>query len=564
MLNFGTLIKKYWFLLLQLLIVVIIVNALSLTFPYYTGQIINAIDKKQDYLNIIYILAAVTAGLFVMDSLQIIIGAFFREKIGFELRKALIENVATKTYQEINNLGVGDAITIFGSDVNIVKDTMAGEFVNSIKAILLFISAIIILFVNNWQVGLIAFVSLPVLIFAFGTIFKSVSKYFKAAQEVQTKLNNTISQNIYGANLVRIQNAQNTEISKFNVFVRESRDISLKIIDAFSSLIPIINTVSSWTIWAIIYYGGVLYVGNKIQLGDINAYLGYYGLLIAPIFIIGFNSQGIARIAVSLNRINKFIKKEVKESGSEKKHDLKKITNTITVSNLSYTVAEKVLLDNINLSIKIGQKTAILGPTGAGKSLLLNMLTGMLKAETGEIIYDEINIENINTADLKQLTASVFQESLVFAGSLKDNVVLDRAFVQSDFEKAIYTATLDNLLLNKEGNITELGTDLSGGQKQRLTLARALYGNPQVLFLDDFTARVDKTTEMEIYKRLSENYPNTTIVSIAQQIDSIKDYDSIHLLMEGELLASGTHPELLKTSHEYQQIFKSQQTYEQQ
>jgi ATP-binding cassette, subfamily B, bacterial len=554
MISLKSLISQYKTSLGVLLLLVIIVTALSLAVPNLTGEIIKGLEAGRNDWNLVWVLGGVTVALFVIETLQVIVGAKFREQVGFDLRGKLMDKVTTQNYTKVSEIGIGQIITLFGSDANNVKDIMAGELINSVKALLLFVGAIILLFVTNWKLGLIAFVSLPVIILAFAWIFKSVTKYFKLAQENQTNLNNTISQNVYGNNLIRVQNSQTWETEKYNYHTNESRKISFKIIEAFSALIPIINTITSWTTFGILYFGAFTYIAGQIKLGDINAYITYYALLSGPIFIIGFNSQGIARMGVSLKRINDLMNGIEEKASGEFKETIK---NGLEVKDVSLEYSGKIVLKNINFKIPLGQKTAILGPTGAGKSLLINLLTGMIKPTSGQVLIDDVEISNWDQDYIKDRMTTVFQESLIFQGDLKQNIVLNREFDQAKFETALETSTLDELYKTK-GGVSELGGNLSGGQKQRLTLARALYNRPQILLLDDFTARVDNATESKIQKLLADNYPDTTIVSISQSIETIKNYDQIILVMEGELLAVGTHVELMANSPEYRQIEASQ------
>jgi ATP-binding cassette, subfamily B, bacterial len=554
--SFKQLVSQYKGLLGLMLVFVAVLTGLSLAIPNLTGEIIKTLEAQSTNWNLIWLLAGAVGLLVVVETAQVTVSAIFREKVGFDLRKKMMDKVTTQNYANVNQIGIGQIITLFGSDVTNVKDIMAGELVLSIKAIMLFVGALILLFVTNWKLGLIAFVSLPIVIASFAWIFRSITALFTEAQQIQTDLNNSISQNIYGANLVRVQNSQPWETTKFNFQTGQSRENSFKVISAFSSLIPIINTITNWTTFGILYFGALTYITGQIKLGDINAYITYYALLTAPIFIIGFNSQGIARLGVSLKRINELMNsKEQKPTGSHKKP----ITKAIEVKGINLEYGGKQVLKNINFSIPVGKKTAILGPTGAGKSLLINILTGMISPTSGEVLVDGKELSKWDTDFLKDRVTTVYQESLIFSGDLRQNVILNRDFDQTKFNTAIDTSTLPKLVETK-GAVSELGGNLSGGQKQRLTLARALYNNPQFLLLDDFTARVDGATEAKIQSRLAKNYPDTTIVAISQTIETIKNYDQIILIMEGEILATGTHKELLKNSPEYNQILASQQT----
>jgi ATP-binding cassette subfamily B protein len=554
--TFNQLVRQYRGLLGLMLLLVALLTGFSLLIPNLTGEIIKSLEAQSSNWGLIWLFAATIGALLVVEMTQVTISAFFREKVGFDLRKKLMDKVTTQNYANVNQIGIGQIITLFGSDVTNVKDIMAGELILSIKAMMLFVGALILLFVTNWQLGFIAFVSLPIIVASFALIFRSITALFTESQQIQTDLNNSISQNIYGSNLVRVQNSQRWETTKFNYQTGRARDNSFKVISAFSSLIPIINTVTNWTTFGILYFGALTYISGQIKLGDINAYITYYALLTAPIFIIGFNSQGIARLGVSLKRINELMNSpEQKPTGDYKKA----IKKGIEVKNVNLEYGGKKVLKNINFTIPVGKKTAILGPTGAGKSLLINILTGMIQPTSGSVMIDGKELSLWDQDYIKDRITTVYQESLIFSGDLKQNVVLNRDFDQSKFDMAIDTSTLTKLVQTK-GAVSELGGNLSGGQKQRLTLARAIYNNPQFLLLDDFTARVDSATEQKIQSRLAKNYPDTTIVAISQTIETIKNYDQIILVMEGELLATGTHKKLLKNSPEYNQILTSQQT----
>jgi ATP-binding cassette, subfamily B, bacterial len=557
-LTFKQLVAKYKNLLSIIFILLIGVTGLSLAIPNITGELIKSLEIGRPDWGWIWTLSGAIGALLIIESTYIVINSYFREKVGYDLRARVMDKFTTQSYTKVNNIGIGQILTLFGSDIDNVKNIMGGELVWSVRALMLFIGALVLIFATNWKLGLIAFISLPVIVAAFAWIFKSVTKYFNLSQENQTDLNNAISQNIYGSNLVRVQNSQEWETRKFNAITTESKNIGFKIIEAFSSLIPIINTISNWTTFGILYFGALTYIAGQIKLGDINAYISYYALLTAPIFIIGFNSQGIARLGVSLKRVNELLESpEESPTGTIKKS----IKKGITVKNVNLEYGGKQVLKNINFSIPVGKKTAILGPTGAGKSLLINLLTGMIHPTFGEVLIDDKPLTDWDQDYIKDRVTTVYQESLIFSGDLKQNVVLNREWDEAKYKTAMSTATLEKLDKDK-GGVSELGANLSGGQKQRLTLARALYSNPQFLLLDDFTARVDKSTENTIQSRLAANYPNTTIVSISQNISTIQDYDQIILIMEGEILMVGTHNELIKYSPEYRQIQASQQIVE--
>ena len=211
-----------------------------------------------------------------------------------------------------------------------------------------------------------------------------------------------------------------------------------------------------------------------------------------------------------------------------------------------------------------GTKTAIIGPTAAGKTQLIHLLSGLTAPTSGTILFDNIPLSDLDKQSLHKQMGLVFQDSVIFNMSLRENIAFNSNVSEEDLQKAIESAELADFIATQpeglETTVSERGSSLSGGQKQRIMLARALSLNPQVLLLDDFTARVDTSTEQRILENIQKNYPHTTLISVTQKIASIEQYDQIILLMEGEILGKGTHKELMHTSPEYVQIYNSQRS----
>jgi len=236
----------------------------------------------------------------------------------------------------------------------------------------------------------------------------------------------------------------------------------------------------------------------------------------------------------------------------------------IAVRDVSVKLAGKDILKNVSFIANRGTRNAVIGPTAAGKTQLLYLLTGLLKPTSGTVEYDERNIDEYVKQSLHMQVGFVFQDSILFNLTLRENIAFSKTVKDEDLEKAITTAEMkdfiNSLPQRLDTVVSERGTSLSGGQKQRIMLARALALNPKILLLDDFTARVDSNTERKILESVRRNYPGITLLSVTQKIASVEDYDQIVLLMEGEILASGTHAHLLETSPEYVQIYDSQRS----
>ena len=402
---------------------------------------------------------------------------------------------------------------------------------------------------------------LPFIGFMFATVFKKVRKLFLKTQEAIDWLNKVINESILGSALIRLLNSQTTEYQKFLDANTQAMNISFGILRLFATLIPVITLATNIATLIILSLGGHFVMTGAMTLGSFTAFNSYLALLIFPIAILGFMSNVIAQAQASYGRITEVLTKPVtKTTGDE----VAQPHGDISLKDVSIVYGEKSVLKDVSFVAKAGTRTAIIGPTAAGKTQLLYLLTGLIEPATGIVEYAGKKLAAYDPVSLHQQIGFVFQDSIIFNLTLRENIAFSNTVKDVDLDKAIETAELrdfvDALPEKLDTIVSERGASLSGGQKQRIMLARALALNPGVLLLDDFTARVDAPTEKKILANVKKNYPNITIISVTQKISSVEDYDQIILLMEGELLASGTHEQLLVSSPEYVQIFESQRS----
>jgi len=298
-----------------------------------------------------------------------------------------------------------------------------------------------------------------------------------------------------------------------------------------------------------------------MSLGNFAAFNSYLVLLIFPILMIGFMSNIIAQASASYTRINDVMEApDPSGTGTIGTN----IRGDISLKDISLFYGEKPVLKHVSFSVKAGTKTAIIGPTAAGKSQLLYLLTNLISPDSGSIEFDGISIEKYTKELFHSQIGFVFQDSVIFNMSLRENIAFSDQVTDASLQKAIATAELtdfiDSLPRKLDTVVSERGTSLSGGQKQRIMLARALALNPKILLLDDFTSRVDRTTENKILCNLLNNYPELTLISVTQKISPVRHFEQIILLMEGEVVAAGRHRELKESSPEYAQIYSSQRS----
>ena len=545
-----------------LIIMALAGSSINLLIPRIIARSIDAFAAHRfNAVTVIIEFLAASLGIFIFTLLQGVIQALTGEKVAKEFRMRMADKISRQSYSFVLKSNPSKLLTNLTSDMDSVKMFVSQAFVNIISSVFVIIGAAFLLIMINWRLALCVLIIVPVIGVSFFIVFRRVRVIFRKSREVIDALNKIISESILGSALIRLLNSQQPESQKFMEINMQSRDLGLSIVRLFSVLIPIIMFVSNMAVVTILAVGGHFVVTGSMTLGNFAAFNSYLIMLVFPVLLIGFMSNIIASASASFGRIKQVLDAE---PPSETGTIASEIHGNIVLNNVFLSYGEKPVLKNISLSITAGSRTAIIGPTAAGKTQLLYLLTNLILPDSGSIEYDGVSIENYKKEVFHKEIGFVFQDSVIFNMSLKENIAFNDSVVEENVRKAIRCSELeefiDSLPEKLDTVVAERGTSLSGGQKQRIMLARALALNPKILLLDDFTSRVDTNTEEKILKNIRDNYPDLTLLSVTQKIEPIMDFDQIILLMEGEIIATGKHAELLVTSPEYMQIYRSQRS----
>ncbi len=556
------LLKPYTGYIILLILLAFAANGLNLLLPKITGSAIDSFNQGQFQLtNLMLQFSVASVAILVLLYLQSIVQTYASERVAKDLREQVAAKISRQDYAYIQSASPSRLLTNLTSDIDSVKLFVSQAIASIVSSLFLIIGASTLLLMINWRLALVVLMILPIIAGTFIFLFSKMGILFKRGQEAIDWLNKVINESILGSALIRILNSQQPEYQKFLAANMEAKNIGFSILQLFASLIPIITFVGNMASLSILALGGKFVIDGTMSLGDFTAFLSYLSILIFPIILIGFMSSVIGRAAASYKRVSEVLDvPEQKPSGEE----VANLTGKIEVKDVTINFGDKPTLKNISFSVKPRTKVAVIGPTAAGKTQLLYLLTGLTRPTTGQILFDGKTLENYDQQSVYQQIGFVFQDSIIFNMSLRENIAFSTSVTDHDLEKAIKTAELDDFINSLPEKldtvVSERGTSLSGGQKQRIMLARALAVNPKILLLDDFTARIDTKTEQKIVANISENYPDLTLLSVTQKIASVENYEEIILLMEGEILAKGTHKQLMKSSPEYVQIFNSQKS----
>lgn len=557
-----SLLRPYRGQLLLLIFMALCSNLLNLVLPALIARGIDAFNSGTLVMRTLVIeFVAAAIAVFIFSYIQSMTQTYMSERVARKLRTDLAARISRQDYAYIQHVNPSKLLTNLTGDVDSIKVFIAQAIIAIASSLFMIIGCCVLLISIDWKLGLVVISVVPVIAIAFATVLSKVRTTFRKSREVVDKLNKTINESITGAALIRVINAQQQEYDRFIAPNGESMSLGLAVVRLFAGLVPVISFMAGMAILSTLLMGGHFVITGEMSLGDIAAFNSYIALLIFPIIVIGFMSNLIAQASASYGRIAEVLHAPENEERGTLTNQL---TGHLSVEHIELNMDGKPVLKDVSFTVKAGTRTAIIGPTAAGKTQLLNVIVGLLKPAKGTIRYDGASLDEYEKTALLQQVGLVFQDSIVFNMSLRENIAFNEKVMEDRMQQAIEAAELKDFIDTLPGGldtiVSERGSSLSGGQKQRIMLARALAINPRVLLLDDFTARVDASTEKKILDNVERNYPDLTLISVTQKIAAVAHFDQIILLMDGEVIAAGAHEDLMQTCPEYVQIFNSQRS----
>lgn len=560
--SLWSLLGPYAWWVVGIIIATAATSLLGLVAPRLVASAIDAyhlgsFDASGTITGFVLVICGIMASMTIQNLLQVSAS----ERVARDIRSRIADALSRQDVSFVERQTSAKLLTNLTSDVDGVKNFVSFGVSAIVWAIIVLTGASIMLFVINWRLALAIVAIIPIVGATFAVVFGRVGGLFKKSQEIIDRLNRVINESILGAALIRVLYSRHAEYEKFTSVNERAQSVGISILKVFASMIPIMMAVSNLGFVIVLILGGHFTITGSMTIGELSAFNGYILVLVFPLIMIGFLGDMLARAAASWGRIAEVVYAPIVRQGGERAVS---VTGAISVRDLTVTYGEKKVLNAISFDIEPGSRVAIIGPTAAGKTQLLYAMTGLTAKTSGTVSYDGIDLDDADQGSLRRQIGIVFQDSVMFNVSARENILFGAPTNEQDLHQAIATAELAGVIAGLPDGIdtivSERGTSLSGGQKQRMMLARALAVRPKVLFLDDFTARVDIATEEKIIENLAKQYPDLTIVSVTQKIASAQKFDRIILMMEGEILAQGTHDELLHTSPEYAQMYQSQQS----
>ncbi len=538
-------------------------NSVTLIENYVVSSSIELGELKNKLLlNITLIVgSAIIAGIFTFIMRQMIINV--SRYIEFDLKNIIYIKYQSLTYDFYKNNRTGDLMNRISEDVSKVRMYVGPAIMYTINTLTLFV--IVISYMISVAPKLTAYVllPLPLLSFIIYKISKMINIRSKIVQEYLSKLTTFTQESFSGVKIIKTYTIEDSINQSLKVIASDSREKNMSLVKIQSWFFPLMILLIGTSNILVIYIGGMQYMNGEIELGLLAEFIIYVTMLTWPVATVGWVTSIVQQAEASQKRINEFLETQSTDFFDNiKKSDL---DGDIIFKNISYTFKETNInaLSNISFKVKRGEKIALMGDVGSGKTTILEMLAGVYKPNNGKIFINNNDIKNISLSDLRNFIGYVPQSTFLFSDTIENNIKFGKENASlSEVVLSAKTSCLDEDIKSfKDGYKTllgERGVNLSGGQKQRLAIARALIKNPKILILDDSLSAVDTETEEMILNNIENTTKNTTFFISTHRISTSKKCDKIIFLNNGRIESFGTHDELVKEKKSYFSIYSKQ------
>ena len=508
---------------------------------------------------------AVARGLF--SFLQTFLAERASQGIAYDLRDALFTRVERLSFSYFDTVQTGQLLTRLTSDVEQIRGFVGSGFVQLLAAVVMFFGTVVFLFELNWRLAIATLVVVPAIFFVLIRFVRAIGPMFGRIQGIVGELNTTLQESLTGMRTVRAYSQERAEVARYRAVNDRLLDANMVAVQTFSTNFPLVFLLANLGTLVVIGFGGWEVIGGRLSLGELVAFNSYLAFLLFPILTIGFQAAGIPRAGASAVRVFELLDEPVTVADRPGAKPLVESAGQVTFRDVRfrYPGSATETLSGIDLEVEPGQTVAILGTTGSGKSTLVNLLPRFYDVTGGAVLLDGVDIRDVTLDSLRSRIAIVMQDTLLFSGTVAENIAYGRPEASSaEVEAAARAAQAHDFITSlPDGYATvvgERGVGLSGGQRQRIAIARALLVDRAILILDDSTSAVDATTEEAIQTAmdtLMRDRRRTAFV-IAQRISTVRDADLIIVLDEGKVADSGTHETLQAESDLYNDILGSQ------
>jgi ATP-binding cassette, subfamily B, multidrug efflux pump len=507
-------------------------------------------------------------GLYILSTVFGIIQGYIisgvAQKVSYNFRKEIAEKINRMPLKYFDKTTHGEVLSRITNDVDTVSQTLNQSMSQIITSVITIIGVLIMMLSISWQMTLVALLILPVSMILIMAVVKRSQKYFKSQQEYLGHVNGQVEEIYSGHNIVKAFNKEEEEVKKFEKVNDTLYHSAWKSQFLSGMMMPIMTFIGNIGYVAVSILGGWLAVKRTIAVGDILAFVQYVRSFTQPIAQVAQIANVLQSTAAAAERVFEFLEEEEEVPEAENPVKLQKVQGEVNFQDVQFGYnPDKIIINNFSSNIKPGQKVAIVGPTGAGKTTIVKLLMRFYDINSGAICIDGHDIKDFTREDLRSMFGMVLQDTWLFNGSIMENIRYGRLDATDEevieAAKAAHVHSFVKTLPNKyQMELNEEASNVSQGQKQLLTIARALLADPKILILDEATSSIDTRTEVLIQKAMENLMEGRTSFIIAHRLSTIRDADLILVMKEGDIVEQGNHEELLKANGFYASLYNSQ------
>ena len=564
--------KKYWGIIAFALLLAVASSVLTILGPNKIGEITNLIKDgltstidmpKVWQVTLIMIIIYVSSGL--SSFLQDFIISSVTQKISKKLRTEINDKVAKIPLDYFTTNSYGDVLSRITNDVDTISQSLSNTLGTLVASVVQFIGCIIIMFVTNYIMAITAILSCLIGIVLIFVIMAKSQKYFTQRQQYLGELNGYIEEMYQGHDVIKVSNAENKVNKDFDKLNSNVKQANFKSQFLSGLMGPLMNFIGNLGYVAVCIVGAYLIINGNYGPGLITEFAMYVRLFESPLRQIAQNLTSVQSASAASERVFEFIAEKEMDSEDDKKLLLPLIKGDVEFKNVTFAYPqdkEKVIIKDLSFSAKSGQKIAIVGPTGAGKTTIVNLLMRFYEIDGGEILIDNINTKDMTREQVHDIFSMVLQDTWLFEGTLRENLCFNlKNITDEDLNKVCDACSLTHFvatLPKAYDTIMDSNTQISAGQKQLITIARAMLQNSPMLILDEATSSIDTRTEILVQQAMDKLAENKTSFVIAHRLSTIKNADLILVIKDGDIIEQGNHEQLLNQKGFYYELYNSQ------
>lgn len=486
------------------------------------------------------------------------------QKISYKLRRDISEKINRLPLAYFDGRTYGDVLSRVTNDVDTVSQTLNQSLAQALSSVVMIIGFLGMMLWINWILTLVSIILLPLSILAISFIIKRSQKLFKDQQDSLGAINGHIEEMYAGHNVMRVFNGRDRSIAKFSKINDQLYNSSWKSQFLSGLLIPITTFIGSLNFVGVAVIGGWLAIKGRLQIGDIQAFIQYVNQFNQPVSQVAQITNVFQSTAAAAERVFEFLEEKDEMAETAEPVKLIEIKGAVEFDNVVFGYhPDKTIIHNFNAKIEPGTKIAIVGPTGAGKTTIVNLLMRFYDVDKGTIKIDGVDIRQMHRSDLRKLFGMVLQDTWLFNGTIGQNIAYGKPGATADEIEAAAVAASANHFIHAlphgyKMELNEEADNISAGEKQLLTIARAMLAKTPMLILDEATSSVDTRTEILIQKAMENLMKGKTSFVIAHRLSTIREADLILVMRDGNIVEQGKHEELLKKNGFYSSLYNSQ------